>query len=473
MRILFCSGEVYPFSKTGGLADVAASLPKALLKLGHEVKIISPYYQNVHHRFGEMMTKVGEATVTMGDINERATFYKTDYDSIEHIFVDSKNYFDRRRFYGHVDDAERFTFFNFAILEAMDKLDFFPDIIHINDWQTSLVPYFLDEKSRLDSRYNIKTLLSIHNLEKQGAYPIEIEKLFNAKNYTYIHLNQVNFLKCGIMRASAINTVSETYRNEILTRFYGFTLDGALKARQYQLFGILNGLDSDVYNPRTDKLIYQSYDETNFEIGKKINKEALVSEYNLMPDKPLLAFVGRFARQKGINLMMDSIDQFLIEERINLIVVGEGEQEYETYFEELQEKFPNSVCYQHGFDQQLSLRAYAASDLFLMPSLFEPCGLNQMIAMRYGSLPLVRSTGGLKDTVTPYNKFTGIGVGFAFENFDSQEFIDTLNEALDLYHNNPTAFKELIRQAMHIKHGITKMSLQYDELYKKIIEDAI
>ena len=260
MKILFCSGEVFPFSKSGGLADVASALPKALKNHHDDIIVISPFYKTLSVKHKDM-TFLGVGTVSMADFKQEALYYEYILDDVRYVFIDNKQYFDRPFYYNQSDDAERFTFFNLAILESLPILNFYPDIIHVNDWQTALIPFFLDEKYRkLDEGYkNIKTILSIHNLEKQGAYPIETEKLFNCKNYTYIHLGQVNFLKCGIMRADMINTVSKSYRDEILTKFYGFTLDGALKSRQYDLTGILNGID-DSYNPKTDQLIEQNYD---------------------------------------------------------------------------------------------------------------------------------------------------------------------------------------------------------------------
>lgn len=473
MKILFCSGEAYPFSKSGGLADVAAALPKALKKLGHDVKIITPFYQSIKSYLSSM-TYVGERIIKMGIYEKNAKYYTLDHEDVTYIFVDNEDFFNRKRYYGYEDDAMRFTFFNFAIFEYMLLSDDYVDIVHANDWQTGLIPFFLDVKYRpLNPDFQrMKTLLSIHNLEKQGSYPMETEKLFNAKNFTYIHMDRVNFLKCGIMRANGINTVSENYRNEILTRFYGFTLDGPLKARQQDLYGILNGLDQDLYNPMKSSMVYHNYNESNFIEGKRINKEKLMSELNLVhQDLPLVAFIHRFARQKGIDILMPVLDEFMKEKAFNLVILGYGDALYEQYFSELQKKYPEHVYYENGFNASLSQKVYAASDLFLLPSLFEPCGLNQMIAMRYGSLPLVRETGGLKDTVTPYNKFTGVGVGFAFKNYDSQELKHTLNEALELYHTDQDSWMNLVNQAMHVNHSLPKMAKKYVELYQKILSE--
>jgi starch synthase len=474
MKILFCSGEAFPYSKSGGLADVAAALPKALKKLGHDVKIITPFYRDVK-KHKEEMTYLGEAVIQMGDISKNALFYEITHHDIKYIFIENDELYDRERYYGFDDDQLRFTFFNFAIFEYIKINNDYPDIIHANDWQTGLIPFFLDIKYKKQSKLfeNIKTLLSIHNLEKQGSYPMETEKLFGHKNFTYIHLGRINFLKCGIMRANAINTVSENYRNEILTKFYGFTLDGALKSRELDLYGILNGLDQELYNPEKSNDIYQKYNESNYMIGKKINKKHLIKDLNLSgEDKPLISFINRLARQKGIDILMPVLDELLQTESFNFVALGYGDPLYEKFFIELQNKYPKHVYFKDTFDNELSQKIYAASDLFILPSLFEPCGLNQMIAMRYGSLPIVRETGGLKDTVTSYNKFTNVGVGFSFKNYDSDELKDAINQALTLFHEDKESFESLIKQAMNVNHSLSKMAKKYEDLYDKILNNS-
>lgn len=473
MRILFCSGEVYPFSKSGGLADVAAALPKALTKLNHEIKVITPMYGTLRTE-GYVLKKIGEQTIEMGQHQETAQFFETKAHGVTYIFVQHDMFFNRERYYGYEDDPMRFTFFNFAIFEYMRLSDFYPEVLHANDWQTALTTFFLDVKYKpLDERFKqIKTLLSIHNLEKQGSYPLETEKLFGHKNFTYLHMERVNFLKCGIMRASAINTVSENYRNEILTRFYGFTLDGPLKARHHDLYGILNGLDQELYNPSTNPYLFKNYNEKTFVTGKKHNKKMLVKALKLdhHENLPMVAFINRFARQKGIDIIMPILEDYIKDQKITLVAMGYGDALYEQFFSELSRKYPEQVYYEQSFNSELSHQVYAASDIFLLPSLFEPCGLNHMVAMRYGSLPLVRETGGLKDTVTPYNKFTGIGVGFAFKNYDADELKSTLDHALNVFHTEPEAFQNLIYQAMHVNHSLDKMAKQYENLYLDILK---
>lgn len=471
MKILFCVGEVYPYSKTGGLADVAQSLPKALKELNHDLQIITPFYDKTGLNIADL-DFIGNQDIMIASEKKLASFYRLEDDGIIYIFVKYDDYFFREHYYGYPDDASRFTFFNFAILEYIRLSNDIPDIIHANDWQTSIITFLLDVhyKNKYPNFKNIKTVLSIHNLEKQGAFPIETENLFRHKNFTYIHMGQVNFLKCGIMRAHAINTVSENYKNEILTHFYGFNLDGALKSRVHDLYSILNGLDQKLYQTKENKYLYASYDDSSFIFGKHENKSKLLEDLNLKNhDLPLFSFVGRFARQKGIDLLMSTLDDYLSNQKMNLIIMGMGDLEYELYFKDLKKKYPDSVYLHEGFNFKLSHKFYAASDFFLLPSLFEPCGLNHMIAMKYGSLPIVRETGGLKDTVTSYNKYTGVGVGFSFKNFDAIELKETIDIAIDLFHNDKETFQYLIKQAMHVNHNIQKMAKQYESLYQKLL----
>jgi starch synthase len=423
------------------------------------------------------MKFLGYQTILMGPYEKKALFYTLDYEQTTYIFIECDELFNRPKLYGYEDDAIRFTFFNFAILEYIKLTEDFPEIIHVNDWQTGMLPFLLDVKYRHQFKgfLNIKTLLSIHNLEKQGSYTIETEKLFGNKNFTYIHDDRVNFLKCGIMRANAINTVSDNYKHEILTRFYGFSLDFALRSKAHDLYGILNGLDQDVYNPKTSKALIENYDEFTFLEAKKANKEHIITRFQFTKDldKPLVIFNSRFARQKGIDLLMHVLEDYLRRKDFYFIAMGSGDMIYESFFKEMSYEYPTHVAYVQGFDHDLSDLLYAASDLFILPSLFEPCGLNHMIAMRYGSLPLVRETGGLKDTVTPYNKYTNIGVGFTFKNYDAIELDEALQEALALYREHKDAWQSLIQQAMHVNHSVEKMAKQYESLYVNIIKNKI
>ncbi|NLB84804.1 MAG: glycogen synthase [Acholeplasmataceae bacterium] len=474
MKILFCTGEAFPFSKSGGLADVSAALPKAIKALNHDIRIITPLYGNILNQI-DNMKYLGKVEIQLADFYQSAEYYETVYDNVSYVFVRNDNYFNRDKMYGHHDDAERFTFFSKACIEFIDTVEFYPDIIHVNDWQTGVIPYLIEENYRHKSNYfkRVKTLLSIHNLEYQGAFDIEVDKFFNTKfNYTYIHFDRVNFLKCGIMRAHYINTVSPNYRNEILTRFYGFTLDGALKARDSRLIGILNGIDYNIYNPETDNKIVANYNNKHFIKAKKANKLALVEKLGLdkTDNLPLIASIGRLARQKGIDLMKATLEETIQETNALFVLIGSGDPQYEEYFAHLAAKYPRKVYAHIGFDEDLAHLTYAASDLFMMPSLFEPCGLGQMISQRYGSLPVVRETGGLKDTVNPYNKYTGEGNGFSFANYNAHEFKDSLEMGIDLFHNNQRAWRQLVKQAMSLDRSLNQMGLDYIDLYKRMME---
>lgn len=471
MKILFSTGEVHPFSKTGGLADVSASLPKAITNLGYQIKVITPMYQSCK-KWSSEMKLLGHVEIELGTYSQRASYYQLNYLGTEHIFVENDHYFDRKTYYGHHDDAERYVFFNKAVLEFVSFSKFIPDVIHINDWQSGLIPYLLDEKYRKINEYkNIKTLLSIHNLEYQGSFDQSIDRIFNTKfNYTYIHFERVNFLKTAIMRANAINTVSPNYRNEILTRFYGFTLDGALKSRENCLFGILNGIDYDVNNPETDQYLVKNYNQNHFIMGKKANKKMILEKLGLdgLIEAPMVSFIGRLARQKGIDLMKATLEEVIATSNATFVLIGTGDPEYEDYFRYLSHKYPKKVAAYIGFSDEIAHQVYAASDIFIMPSLFEPCGLGQLISMRYGTLPVVRETGGLKDTVMPYNQYTGEGYGFSFANYNAHEFKDALERAIDLHNNNQPAWRKLIKQAMKQDNSLHKMASEYVDLYKKI-----
>lgn len=473
MKILFCSSEAFPFSKTGGLADMALFLPKSLIGIGHEVRIITPYYKNIgkHHKD---MKYLGAATIGMGGIETIVQYYELMYQGISYIFVQNMHYFERDNLYGYNDDAERFACFSYAILEGLKVFNYYPNILHLNDWQTGIVPYLLDEhyRHKNDQYFSIHTLLTIHNLEYQGSFDTYVSRFFNTNfNYTYIHFDRVNFLKAGIERATKINTVSPTYRNEVLTGEYGFTLDGALERRKSDFVGILNGIDDQVFNPETDHMIVSKFNDTKTKANKLKNKEDMLHHFDLDVDLkvPLVIYIGRLATQKGINLMTATLEEVVEYGDARFILMGSGNDSYQDYFRYLSSKYPNKVGHYIGFNEELAHKLYAASDLFLMPSRFEPCGLGQLIAMRYGALPVVRETGGLKDTVIPYNQFTGEGTGFSFSNYDAFEFKEKLFEGINLYNENPRIWNKLVKQAMKQDFSLEKMALAYESIYQIIL----
>ncbi|MBU1141744.1 MAG: glycogen synthase [Firmicutes bacterium] len=473
MKVLFCSSEAFPFSKTGGLADMALFLPKSLRQIGHDVRIITPYYKSIS-KYHKNMTFLGSAAVVIGGLDTIVHYYQMQYDGIPYIFVQNMHYFERDQLYGFNDDAERFACFSYAILESLKVINFYPHILHLNDWQTAIVPFLLDEhyREKSDDYFSIHTLLTIHNLEYQGSFDPYVSRFFNTNfNYTYMHFDRVNFLKTGIERAAKINTVSPTYRNEVLTNDFGFSLDGALSRRSNDFVGILNGIDEQIFNPKTDYHLVANFDMSDFREGKKKNKESILHHFDLDVDLkvPLIVYIGRLATQKGINLMTQILEEVVEFSNARFILMGSGNDSYQDYFRYLSEKYPKKVANYIGFNEEFAHRLYAASDLFLMPSQFEPCGLGQLIAMRYGSLPIVRETGGLKDTVVPYNQFTGEGTGFTFTNYDAYEFKEKLFESIHLYSNNQKAWQKMVKQAMKQDFSLEKMALEYEKIYQIIL----
>ncbi len=473
MNITFVASEVFPYSKTGGLADIAAFLPKGVSQLGHNVTIITPYYQSIS-KYHNQMQYLDRKSIVMGGIETAVNYFKLKVDGIDIIFVQNMHYFEREFFYGYNDDAERFTCFSYAVLEVLDIIEHFPDVLHINDWQTGMIPYLLDSHFRQKEKYrNLRTLLTIHNLEYQGNFDTYVARFFNTDfNFSYIHFDRVNFLKAGIEKATMINTVSPNYRNEILTKEFGFTLDGALRHRINQLVGILNGIDEETFNPNIDPHISKYNYETN-QHGKISNKKLLYEQYNLGSDYhvPLVVYIGRYATQKGLWMIKESVEDVLLHSKVKFFFLGSGDPQFSHYFKYLTDKYPKEVGNYVGYNESLAHLLYAASDIFLMPSEFEPCGLGQMISMKYGSLPIVRETGGLKDTVKPYNKYTHEGTGFSFSNKSVFEFREKLYEAITLYEKEPKVWQLLVKQAMKTDYSNRNMALEYEKLYKKILGD--
>lgn len=471
MKILFASAEVFPYSKTGGLGDMANFLPKSLSKQNVSVTIITPYYNSVipHHK---KLTYIGSKKIVLGGFETVINYYSLKEKGLDIIFVQNQFAFERDEFYGYEDDDLRFMIFSYSILEYVDLMDEVPQVIHVNDWQTAPVPHLLDVHYRYKEKYQfIHTLLSIHNLNYQGSFSSDSAKYFNSDfDYTYIHFGDVNFLKTGIVKATKINTVSPEYRNEILTEEYGFALDGSLRERENDLVGILNGIDYQVFNSETDSLITKNYTTRNLKVSKQKNKEAILKFFGLENnDKPLISFIGRLVDQKGIHFMEETFEDLIFHTKATLVILGSGDYYFENYFDYLHNKYPGRILFYRGYNEQLAHLIYAGSDIFLMPSIFEPCGLGQMIAMRYGTIPIVRETGGLKDTVIPYNKYTNQGTGFSFYDKSSYVFKEKIFEALDLYENSQRKWSELIRRAIKVDNSLDKMAIKYKNLYKEII----
>jgi len=472
MNVLFASSEVFPFSKTGGLADIASFLPKALNKIGHNVITVTPYYPSIA-RYHNDLVYLGTKTIYFGLDNTKVNYYELSDGDNKIIFVQNQHYFERDFFYGYEDDDIRFMVFSYAVLELVDILKDIPQIIHVNDWQSATIPFLLDRHYRYREKYQyIHTLLTIHNLQYQGSFGLNSSRLFNVEfDYTYVHFNSVNYLKTGIETATKINTVSPNYRNEIMTEQFGFTLDGALRKRESDLSGILNGIDLEVFDPEKDPSIIKNYTSRNLKLGKFTNKKELMKNFDIKVTKeqPLISYIGRLAVQKGINLMKEVLEDVINNSNAVFMFLGSGDEEYQNYFQYLRNKYPAKVAYYQGYNEDLAHKIYAASDIFLMPSEFEPCGLGQMISMRYGTIPIVREVGGLKDSVVPYNKYNNTGTGFSFYDQNKDVFKDKIFEAINLFNNEPRKWSELIRRALNENFGLERMAKEYSNLYKKII----
>ena len=478
MKVLYVTAECWPFIKTGGLGDVAYALPKALKKEGVDVRVIMPKYSNIPTYLKDKFKPVAEFSVKVGWRNQYCGIESMELDGITFYFIDNEFYFkrsDQPSIYGHGDDPERFAFFTNAVLAAIEKLNFYPDVMNLNDWHTGMIPLMLKENyGHLRKYKNIKTVYTIHNLQYQGIFNKEI--LGNIFDLSYDHFNNgdiefygnVNFMKAGIVFADEVTTVSKTYAKEIQTEFYGEGLDGLLKANAYKLEGILNGIDYDLNNPATDNAIFVNFDvnciEKKLENKKKL-QEILGLEVN--PDIPLVGIVSRLTSQKGLDLINYMMPE-IMSENLQMVVLGTGEHQYQSMFNYYNSNFSDKLSARITFDTAFAQQIYAACDIFLMPSLYEPCGIGQMLAMRYGSIPIVRETGGLKDTVMPYNKFTGEGNGFSFANYNAHEMFFTLQKAIKLYQDK-NIWNNLIINAMNTDTSWKKSAQDYIRIFKSLI----
>ncbi|WP_304337605.1 glycogen synthase GlgA [Collinsella tanakaei] len=476
MNVVFASAEAAPFVKTGGLGDVAGSLPAALQKAGANVIVMVPLYGTISDEYKSKMEHVTEFYVSLGWRNEYCGLERLIHNGVTYLFVDNKRYFDRDYPYGFFDDGERFAFFSKAITESLQYLPdgFKPDILHCNDWHTALAPVFLREFYQGMPLYeNVSTIFSIHNIAFQGQFSAKVlEDICGlahipaaAYQLTCGH-DAINFMQGALNYSDAITTVSPTYAGEIQTPAYGEHLDGVLRRRREALQGIVNGIDTDHFNPETDPAIAQNF-SVDDRSGKAVCKAKLQEELGLTvrDDQPLMTMVTRLTRQKGMDLVTYALDRIL-SNGVQVAVLGTGDYEYENALRYFASKYPGQMSARIQFDPTLSQRMYAGSDMFLMPSLFEPCGLSQMIAMRYGTLPVVRETGGLKDTVIPYNYETGEGTGFSFANFNGEEMGDAVFRGARLFWDNHDAWNNVVTQAMNQDFSWTRSASKYMDLYR-------
>lgn len=479
-KILFAASEAVPFIKTGGLADVVGSLPKYFDPKKYDVRIILPKYACMEEQFKKKLTYVTHFYVELGWRKQYAGILEAIEEGIHYYFIDNEFYFAGDNPYGEIyQDVEKFAFFSKAVIEAMSRIKFLPDVLHCNDWQTGLVPVYLKTMYHDQKEYrHIRTVFSIHNIRFQGRWMIPTikditglpDELFTADALEAY--GESNYLKAGIVFADAVTTVSKSYAMEIMTPEGGEGLDGVLRQHSYKLFGILNGLDYEEFNPQKDKYITYPFDQKTVFDVKVNNKTALQEKVGLPKKKDvfLVGMVSRMSDQKGFDLVNYMLDEILFNDDLQLVVLGTGEERYQNMFRHFAGKYPDKMAAMVGYSEEMAHQIYASADAFLMPSLFEPCGLSQLMSLRYGTVPMVRETGGLKDTVEPYNQYAGTGTGFSFSNYNAHEMADMIRKAMDLYYNQPKEWKDLMLRGMQQDYSWTSSVSEYAQVYESIIK---
>lgn len=476
MKILFTAAECAPFFKTGGLGDVAGALPKSMAKKGNEVKVVLPFYTKMPEKYQSQLTDLFNFYVAVGWRNEYCGVKVLELEGVEYYFLDNKYYFDRPDLYGYYDDGERFAFFQQAVIELMERIDYIPDILHVNDYHTAFIPFLLREKYGWIEAFNhIATVLTIHNLEFQGQYGREVlPELFGMSTKRYddgtIQMGTaVNFMKAGIFYADRVNTVSPTYAAEIQTPEFWCGLDEVLRMVNYKLSGILNGIDYDTFDPKTDKALPYKFDRKNLK-GKAKNKAALQKKFGLpvRKDVPLIGVVSRLTYQKGFQLVVQEMAN-LMQFDVQFVLLGTGYENFEHDFTYFAGRYPDKCSVSINFDVDLAQQIYAGCDMFLMPSAFEPCGLSQLISMRYGTLPIVHQIGGLRDSVWAYNPIEQVGTGFGFEEFSSFWMMEEIKLALSVYNDQPRVWQKMMRIAMESDFSWDSASQNYLDLYTQIL----
>ena len=475
MNILYVTSEAVPYCKTGGLADVAGSLPQALAKGGDHVSVILPLYQTVSEKWIDQLHFEKWTYVRLAWRSVYCGLFSLEREGVTWYFVDNEHYFKRPDLYGYYDDGERFAFFSRAVTELLPDLPEKPDVVHCNDWQSALVPiYIRDEAVRQDFYKGIHTVITVHNVEYQGRYGRDtLEDLFGLAHGWYDDgtmefAGDVNLLKGAIVTADAVTAVSPTYAQELKYAYFAHGLEDIMNSNAGKLHGVLNGLDMERYNPRKDANLVQHYSPGRM-TGKAKNKEQLQLTMGLQvkADTPIIAMVTRLVSHKGLDLVCDALDYFM-EKDVQLVVLGKGDANYETFFNYAAARYPGRIGVYLGYSESLAMQIYAGADLFLMPSKSEPCGLSQMIAMRYGTVPIVRETGGLKDTVHAYEAWNGEGNGFTFADYNAGDMAYVICEAIDLYHDNRTAFKKLQKRGMNEDFSWTRSAAEYHNIYESI-----
>lgn len=477
LKVLFASSEVFPFAKTGGLGDVAGSLPKAISNLGTDIRVVMPNYGSIASKYKASMEFLGYIYIDLSWRHQYCGILKLVYDEITYYFLDNEYYFNRSELYGDFDQAEQFTFFSKALIEMLPIIGFKPDILHCNDWQTGTVSLLLKANYRNNPFYNkIKTVFTIHNLKYQGIFSKEVLPNLLGVNWEYftpygIEFHDcVNYMKAGLVYSDTISTVSPTYAQEIKNSFYGENLNDILIHRSNDLYGILNGIDYKKNNPETDPRLYAQYSADN--ISKKYeNRRQLQEELGLpvRPDVPIISVISRLTAQKGFDLIECVLEEML-QMDIQFILLGKGDEHYKYVFENAQYWHKDKVSANITFSDTLAQRIYAGSDMFLMPSLFEPCGLGQIFSFRYGTVPIVRETGGLNDTVLSYNEYTGDGNGFTFANYNAHDMLNTIKRAVYYYNNKKDVWNLLVQRGMKADFSWNKSAQAYLDMYNDTLK---
>jgi starch synthase len=476
MKVLFVTSEAAPFVKTGGLGDVAGSLPPALKQKGVDARVIMPLYGCIAQEYKDQMRYINHIYIDMAWRKQYCGVFELEYEGTTFYFIDNLFYFNSSQPYGYIhEDCEKFLFFSKAVISLLPTIEFRPDVIHCNDWQSGGVPVFLDTCLNNPFYRGIKTLMTIHNLRFQGRWDFKgIKDVMGISDYYFTsdkleYHKDANILKGGMVYANKISTVSETYANEITTAEYGEGLDGLLRARRNDLCGIVNGISYSTWNPETDNKIFHNYNRNNAWEQKKINKLRLQEQCNLPVDenKFMIGIVSRLTDQKGFDLVSYVLDT-LCSENVQIVLLGTGDEKYENLFRHYAWKYPDKISSNIYFSDDLSHKIYAAADVFLMPSRFEPCGLSQLISMRYGTLPIVRETGGLKDTVSPYNEYTGGGTGFSFGNYSAHDMLYVIHYAMNVFYNNREAWNTIMYNAMSADYSWNRSADRYIDLYQSM-----
>ena len=470
-RVLIASAECAPISKTGGLADVVGTLPKSLAGLGIDARVITPYHRCVKDKYHDQVEHMFSFSVDLGWRSQYVGIERLVLDGLTIYLVDNEYYFGDKIYRGGIPEGEQYAFFSRAVLDAIPNLGFFPDVLHCNDWHTAMLPMLLRTQYGYFEHGRMKTLLTIHNIAYQGKFGFDFfrDLLRVEDRYFTPEFMEINgcaaFLKAGCVFADRLNTVSPSYADEICNPFFGEGLEGILSARRHQLSGILNGIDKKVFNPHSDPLIPKRFDKGHLR-GKQACKEALMFDMGLQasPDTPLVAMVTRMTKQKGFDLVERVLDEMMGFD-ICFLLLGSGDKAYESFMRDAENRHRGRICSYIGYNEELSHRIYAGADMLLMPSLFEPCGLSQMIAMRYGTLPIVRETGGLRDSVIPYNQYTGEGTGFSFANYNAHEMKHAVECAVGLYRDYHDIWEGLMRNAMGMDFGFERSAEEYARLY--------